>query len=630
MSEKLPFDITARHNGKESAIFIASVDGEEITSERYVLGCGTSRRRIADLWANDERLRNGKTISPGAIANVLEKKECDVRQDIDRQLEDEENEIPEGLVTDQEEPRRSQATMIAEMLENIELFHHDDEPYATIQVFDHYETLHVRQKVFRLWVMREFYNKHGKACGSQALQDALGIITARALFENECIPVYVRIAEHEGKIYVDLCNAKWQVVEIDKDGWSVTDHSPVKFRRSKGMLPLPVPVTGGSVDELRDYINVKDDESFILLVAFIIQALKPDGPFPVLMLNGEQGSAKSTACRFIRSLIDPNIAQLRSSPRGGRDLMITARNSRVITLDNLSNIPTWLSDAICRLSTGGGFAIRELYTDFDETIIDVQRPVIINGITSLAERSDLIDRRIGVELPVIPENKRRPEKQLWAKFEIAQPRIMGALFNAVSMALQNIDEIMLDELPRMADFALWIAAAEPALPWQPGTFLKAYTANRADANELAIESNPVATVILSWFASRQTWSGTASELLKELDKTAGEHLAKTKDWPKKPNHLSNMLKRISPNLRNTGISIENNRTSGKRMIVISKIDVQNDDDDDHDDEKQHCSNEPFLPNDDPGEADKMRIEAVKLIDSDPEEADRLFAEADRL
>src|SRR5262249_54050728 len=147
----------------------------------------------------------------------------------------------------------------------------------------------------------------------------------------------------------------------------------------------------------------------------------------------------------------------------------------------------WLSDCLCRLATGGGFATRELYTDADEVLFDSQRPVIITSIEDVADRGDLLDRAVIVRLPAIPEEKRRRESGFWAAAVAALPAILGALLDAVAAGLRNLPGVRLDRLPRMADFAAWVTACEPALGWPPGSFLAAYRGNVADANELALD-----------------------------------------------------------------------------------------------------------------------------------------------
>src|SRR5262249_2335005 len=151
---------------------------------------------------------------------------------------------------------------------------------------------------------------------------------------------------------------------------------------------------------------------------------------------------------------------------------------------------------------GSGFATRMLHTDRDEMIFEAARPVIINGIPNLTDRSDLADRSVTIHLSPIPDAERRPEDELLADFENARPRILGALLDAVSRALANIGAVNLERAPRMADFAKWITAAEPGLGWEPGVFLAAYAGNRRDVVEAAFEADAVAVAIWNLIADR--------------------------------------------------------------------------------------------------------------------------------
>src|SRR5262245_17536042 len=243
-------------------------------------------------------------------------------------------------------------------------------------------------QAFRRWLARLFWDGHAKAIGSQALQDAINVLAGMAIHDGAEIPVAVRVAERGGAIYLDLADSDWRAVEVTASGWRIVDSPPVRFCQRRGTLALPAPVSGGNVDELRSLVNVPDDDAWRLLVGWLVAALRPHRPFPILVVNGEQGSAKSTLCRMARALIDPNEASLRRPPRDDRDLMIAASNAWVIDFDNLSGLPADLSDALCSLATGGGFATRELYTDADEKLFSSMRPVMVNGIEELATRSD--------------------------------------------------------------------------------------------------------------------------------------------------------------------------------------------------------------------------------------------------
>ena len=221
------------------------------------------------------------------------------------------------------------------------------------------------------------------------------------------------------------------------------------------------------------------------------------------------------------------------------------------------------------LSTGEGFATRALYTDQEEVIFESQRPVMFNGITDLATRSDLLDRSLLVTLAAIPEDQRKAERTLWAAFDAAKPKILGALLDAVVVGLANEQNVKLDRVPRMADFALWVTACESGLGWPPGTFLEAYTANRASANDTAIEASLVGVQVQSFMACRESWQGTSSELLAELGQVADDATRKRRDWPKSARKLSGDLRRIAPNLRAAGIDV-GFRRSGKRLIFLGR------------------------------------------------------------
>jgi hypothetical protein len=457
----------------------------------------------------------------------------------------------------------SQATDLVELAGEAALFHDPNgEAYATIATNGHPEMWLIKAKGFRRWLAQQYYQAHDKTPGSQAVQDALGVLEGQALFSGPEIAVYTRLANHNGAIYLDLANETWQAVKITANGWELIDESPIKFRRPRGMLPLPIPLRGGSIEDLQPFINIKPDDElqWMLIITWLISTFHPKGPYPVLVLHGEQGSAKSSTSRVLRALIDPNTALLRAEPRDAHDLIIAATNGWVINLDNLSHLTGWLSDAICRLSTGGGFSTRELFSDSDEILFDAQRPVILNGIEELATRGDLLDRAIILYLEQIPKAERKREAVFWKAFEEARPQILGVLLTAVSKALANIETIELDELPRMADFAIWGAAAAPALGWTAEKFLTAYTENRETANEMTLEAS-----VISPFISHQadmTFEGTARQLLERFNLIASEQLKRQKAWPKNERSLSNALRRIAPNLRAKGIDIEFQREAG--------------------------------------------------------------------
>jgi len=465
-------------------------------------------------------------------------------------------------------PEPTQADILVDLAAGAELFHSPDgTALADLTVDDHRETWPVRTKGFKRWLARQYFEQTGGAPSSEALQAALNVIESRAFFDAPELPVFVRVGGLDDKLYLDLGDEAWRAVEIDATGWRIVDEPPVRFRRAAGMKPLPVPAPGGSVETLRSFLNVQSDSDFVLVVTWALAVLRNRGPYPVIMLSGEQGSAKSTFSAILRSLLDPNTAPLRALPREDRDLFIAASNGHVLAFDNISNLSNWISDTLCRLATGGGFAVRQLYTDQDEVLFDAARPVILNGIEDIVTRPDLADRALFLTLEPIAEEARRPEAELWRAFESERPKILGALLDAVAHGLTRLPDTVLPKLPRMADFAVWASACETAI-WPEGTFWSAYRENRDDAVENVVDADPVAAAVRAVMEERTEWKGTATDLLGALAEMAGERIAKSKTWPNGPQALSGRLTRAATFLRNIGIEIDYMKEGRARTRII--------------------------------------------------------------
>lgn len=302
----------------------------------------------------------------------------------------------------------------------------------------------------------------------------------------------------------------------------------------------------------------------------VIAALRSRGPYPILVFSGEQGTGKSTISRLVRSLVDPNAAPIRAVPKDDRDLVVGAVNSHVLALDNLSSVPSWLSDALCRLSTGGGFASRMLHTDREESVMQAMRPIILNGIPSLTDRPDLASRAVTVRLRPIAETERRTEQEFWDDWNTTAPRVLGALLDAFSTGLRRLASVKLERAPRMADFARWVTACEPGLGFEPGVFLAAYAANQADTTEATFEADPVAVAIRDLIRNDYPtgWNGSPTDLLFALNTRTPESVRKLKLWPATAASLGNRFDRIAPVLRSQGYAV-GRKHSGTRTISIA-------------------------------------------------------------
>jgi hypothetical protein len=466
--------------------------------------------------------------------------------------------------------------------DGVELLHagsrHDAEGFATIQIDNHKETWPIKSIGFGHWLRQRFYELTERAPIAQAFTDAINLLSSIAIFEGKETQVFVRLAEHEGDIWLDLGDEHWRAVQITKRGWDVIDGSkvPVKFVRRRGMLGLPVPVPGGTVDELRRFVNMPTDDLWFLYAGSLISLFRPRGPFIVMVFTGQQGSAKSSSARKTRALVDPNKAPLRRLTRDDRDLMIAANNAFVLAFDNLSHIPPSISDALCSLATGGGFGTRLLYSDDEEKLFDSMRPVILNGIEDIATRADLLDRAVLFNLPAMDEGRLREEADLERDFEEARPRILGALLDAACEALRRIDSVQLKRKPRMVDFAKWCTAGETAFGWKPGTFLDAYMRNRGDATSIAMESSAIGPALLECMENVPERTGTHGELLRLLaDHYTNLNTRERKDWPKTPKGFSDALRRLIPTLHALGIQVVvgTREPGGKRerMVTLRRV-----------------------------------------------------------
>src|SRR4051795_168385 len=230
--------------------------------------------------------------------------------------------------------------MLNEMVLCEELFHTSSGvAFADFITDGHRETWPIRSKRFRTWVRRCYYQATGTAAGAAVIASALDLLEARAQFDAPERALNTRVAEHCGRLYFDLADEHWRAVAIGPDGWRVLGCPPVRFRRPAGMLPLPVPERGGSIKALRPFLNLSSETDFVLIVAWLLAALRSNGPFPLLAISGEQGSAKTVLSKLLRALIDPNAAPVRALPREERELMITANNGHLLAFDNLSDLP---------------------------------------------------------------------------------------------------------------------------------------------------------------------------------------------------------------------------------------------------------------------------------------------------
>ncbi len=438
-----------------------------------------------------------------------------------------------------------------------------------------------------------YYEAFGKIPSANAMTNAIETLSGLAVINGEQYETCLRVSAKDETFYIDIGDAEWNCIAIDKSGWSIIVDPPVLFRRGTGFEKLPTPARNGNIGPLIEYLNVANQNDFMLMVAFLLVGFNCHSEYPVLLLYGEQGTSKSTTAILLRSLLDPNIAPLRNNPRNDDDFATAGYNGHVVVFDNLSYIDGNLSDNLCRMSTGATLSKRQQYTNRDEVLVRYKNLVILNGITELAQRPDLLNRAVTVDLPKI--QKRRSSKEFWEGFTAAAPSILGGLLDAVAHALAN--PVATDvELPRMAEFCRFAMSAEPELArqwneyiassgrtdlseWKVGDFYQAYMENIDQSSVTAVEQVPFLSHLEKMLRQSDMFTirMSATELLTKLKNMAATNLESTSKgtgWPQSGTSMGSMLQRLVPVLRELGITASRERKSGgnreRNWVIVKK------------------------------------------------------------
>ena len=470
----------------------------------------------------------------------------------------------------------SQRDALLEVCDGAEIWRSNDgETFASVEVDGHPEHHPIKSQGFRDWMLgelaRRYCNKGRPASATEsAVRDARMGLEARAHHGGVRKDAPLRVARHRDRIYIDLGAPDWRAVEVAEAGWRLVDRAPVPILRARRTASFPSkPISRAGLPDLRDILGHLPDDDFILFVSWCLGALLPDGPYPILILGGEQGSGKSTLARLAQRLTDPVTGDLLQPPGDDRDLIAAARNNRVLAFDNFSGIRSDLADSLCRLATGSEIGGRMLYSNHDTATFSASRPLILNGIPDLAARGDLADRAIVLRLDA--PATRITERDWAATINRVLPAAFGALLDALVAGLRHLNETETPDV-RMADFARFVAAAEPALPWPKGAFMAAYQRNRGQAVAALTEGDLVATTVKNFMASRSAeWHGLVSSLFETLSNVIPVEARRSGDWPGNARWFSDRLRRAAPALRALGIDVQEKRDGHGVNVNIRKI-----------------------------------------------------------
>ena len=467
-------------------------------------------------------------------------------------------------------PGDTRVARLVAMLESLETFvAKDGTAFATCDGV----AVPLNSSAFKSRLVYSYFLRYGGSPG-RASDEVIEVLCARASAEGKIRDVFTRVGGSDGTLYLDLMEGRY--CEVRRDGWDVVERSPVHFQRPAGMLPLPTPqrTTTPLPQLLAPFLNSRTPDDTALIVGIVLAALRPRGPYPVGVLSGPQGSAKSSVAWALKMLICPSATPLVSLPSDDLSVLVSSKHSHFLAWDNVSHLSENLSDALCRLSTGAGISRRKLFSDSDLSTIGVCKPVLLNGIEDFCVRGDLLSRCITVELAPIKAADRMTDEAFKNRYLAQLPCLLGATLNALSMALRTYDangSIEHVDGCRMADLLLWVEAGSEALGWEPGTFTRAYKHNLSRGSDLALEACVWLPSLLSALRTGG-FKGTASQFLQKLKADGDDWEAqRTPAWPKTPRQMSNALKRLQPNLASVGIQVARERGSDHDHSRILRI-----------------------------------------------------------
>lgn len=486
--------------------------------------------------------------------------------------------------------------------QHIELLFKDQNGFAhaAIRIRDHREILPVETSRFKRYLAKLFWDEYHKTIGADAINNATTILQAKAEYESETYPLTLRVASLDNVIYYDLTDEEWRSVKITRNGWEIEAETPIIFTRYRQLPQVEPDANYGDItlDHLIRLTNVRDPVHQLLVKVYIVSLFVPDMGHPILNVFGEKGSAKSMLFNLIKLLVDPAKPSLLTLHKDRNEFIQQLAHNWLAYYDNARHVPDWLSDEACRATTGGGHSKRKLYSDDDDIIYDYKRCLGFNGINITLTSEDALDRSIMVDLVRISRKDRKLEAEVLAEFEEIRPKLLGYIFDTLSKAMAIHEQgLQLEDLPRMADFAVWGEAIARAMGYKPLEFINAYYDNIGKQNIEAVSAHPfgqsIAKWVQGWGDQRSEWEGSPQELLDILEPIAIEQklvdtkivrdgetantVITDKNWPKIPNYVSRRLNQIRSNLlEGLGIQVDIERITtgsakGRATVKVRKV-----------------------------------------------------------
>ena len=456
---------------------------------------------------------------------------------------------------------------------------HDDEAYATILIRGAWRSCALRSRQFKDWLCGR-YGSFGdaqsvKGISRNAVAEALDALEAhvRTSPSVTTYPAELRRVRGEGALWLDLGDETGAAVRVTAGGWQIVDAAPVPILRTPRTRALPTPsraddaAPGGLADLLAPFVPTAEREDALLVAAWLVAALRGQGPFPLLALSGEHGSGKTSAARVLHRLTDPT-GDLLAPPREDRDLIAAARGNAVLCFDNLSSVRGDLADAFCRLATGAELGGRALYTDHDLATFTAARPIVLNSIGDLAARGDLASRTVAVSLPRLTQ--RHTEADFWREFDRQAGAILAAALDALALGLRHLEATPTPQ-HRMSDFARLACAAAPAIGCSAEQMAGALEANVGDQAETLIEGDAVAMAVRDVVSERGRFRGSSGQLFATASEKVDDDVRRSRAWPANAKGFAERLRRAAPALSAVGVEVMTGKSNGTRWVDASLV-----------------------------------------------------------
>jgi DNA polymerase family A/3'-5' exonuclease len=290
------------------------------------------------------------------------------------------------------------------------------------------------------------------------------------------------------------------------------------------------------------------------------------------------GAGKSTASRIEKRLLDPTANETVTVDR--RDFLQKAAHCYVLMLDNQNTLPEWFQDTLCRLVTGESDSKRVLYTDDEDLIWSMKRVVLLNGINPPTDRGDVQDRTLPIELHRLRDDKRIAEDDFWLNFDLQHPKLLGAVFPALSGALKRRHTVRLDKKPRLADWGLYAAALYEDQGWGVSQFVEDWELVKDLQNQGTLDGSIVAQAIIAFMRDRDSVTQTASKLHAMIEEAVGEalNLKGDRDWPKTGRSLWKKIREVMPLLEARGIRASRSTVKRDNQPITLTTDLDGDPD----------------------------------------------------